>query len=113
MVANADYNTKVATMMAGSDYADLIWLNTSQLTIGGLPQFLKTAAVPELERFLRAKVSSEHLTLTCRLRCTFAMGNAISPRGDMPKNRVRLECKDAPCRRSNPFPLKDRFGSFL
>jgi hypothetical protein len=32
-----------------------------------------------------------------------AMGKAISPRGDMLKNRVPLNSKDAPCRHSIPI----------
>jgi hypothetical protein len=36
-----------------------------------------------------------------------AMGNAISPRGDMLKNRVQHHCKDAPCLHLKQFPLKN------
>jgi hypothetical protein len=35
------------------------------------------------------------LTIKRRLLRFSAWGQAISPRGDMPKNRVRLQCEDA------------------
>jgi hypothetical protein len=38
--------------------------------------------------------------------------NIASPRGDMPKNRVRLQCEDAPCRRSNRLLLKGYRSTF-
>src|SRR4030088_2944228 len=44
------------------------------------------------------------LTSQRGVACTPAMGNAISPRGDMPKNRVPLTGKDAPCPQSIPSP---------
>jgi hypothetical protein len=37
------------------------------------------------------------------------MGHAISPRGDMLKNRVRHRCKDAPCREFRSFPPNCQF----
>jgi hypothetical protein len=56
-----------------------------------------------------------HIDLTSALiltaRATFplfnGMGNAISPRGDMLKNRVQHDCKDAACLQCKPFPPKN------
>jgi hypothetical protein len=55
---------------------------------------------------------TSHINLTSALilteRATFpllkGMGNAISPRGDMLKNRVQHHCKDAACLRRKPIP---------
>lgn len=41
LIPNADYYTKVPTIIAGNDVADLFYLDTTQLAIDGLPQFLK------------------------------------------------------------------------
>jgi hypothetical protein len=59
--------------------------------------------VPQFGR--RRQILTLYLTGARILRCSFAMGNAISPRGDMLKNRVQLECQDAPCRQFTTFPL--------
>jgi hypothetical protein len=51
----------------------------------------------------RALVENQIDNLRVR-NSTRAMGIAISPLGDMLKNRVRLNSKDAPCRHSAQIP---------
>jgi hypothetical protein len=51
---------------------------------------------PRLECVARSSLSS--LTWALRVSCILTMGNAISPRGDMPKNRVRNICAGSMCR---------------
>jgi putative aldouronate transport system substrate-binding protein len=51
LVPNADYYAKVPAIIAGNDLPDLFYLDTTQLAIDGLPQFLK-ASHTDLSPFL-------------------------------------------------------------
>jgi putative aldouronate transport system substrate-binding protein len=62
LVANADYYTMVPTLIAGGDLPDLFYLDTTQLTIQGLPQFLK-ASYADLTPFLGGDAVKEYPNL--------------------------------------------------
>jgi putative aldouronate transport system substrate-binding protein len=62
IIPNADYYTKVPAVMAGGDLPDLFYLDTTQLSVAGLPQFLK-GSYADLTSYLSGDAVKEYPNL--------------------------------------------------